>query len=73
MRRRRGEYLFALVNTEQPMSNIPVEVGLPAGVSLRRASTIDPAGDPMAEVPASWVPGGDRTVTVAVAELQEFA
>ena len=73
VRRRRGEYLFALVNTEQPMSNIPVEVGLPAGVSLRGASTIDPAGTPMAEVPASWVPAGDRTATVAVEELQEFA
>ena len=73
VRRRRGEYLFALVNTEQPMSNIPVEVGLPAGVSLLGASTIDPAGDPMAEVPASWVPGGDRTATVAIEELQEFA
>ena len=73
VRRRRGEYLFALVNTEQPMSNIPVEVGLPAGVSLLGASTIDPAGDPMAEVPASWVPGGDRSATVAIEELQEFA
>ena len=73
VRRRHGEYLFALVNTEQPMSNIPVEVGLPAGVSLLGASTIDPAGDPMAEVPASWVPGGDRSATVAVEELQEFA
>ena len=73
VRRRHGEYLFALVNTEQPMSNIPVEVGLPAGVSLRGASTIDPAGTPMAEVPASWVPGGDRSATVAVEELQEFA
>lgn len=73
VRRRRGEYLFALVNTEQPMRNIPVEVGLPAGVSLRGASVIDPAGDPMTEVPASWVPGDDRTATVAVEELQEFA
>ena len=73
VRRRRGEYLFALVNTEQPMRNIPVEVGLPAGVSLRGASVIDPAGDTMAEVPASWVPGDDRSATVAVEELQEFA
>lgn len=73
VRRRRGEYLFALVNTEQPMRTIPVEVGLPAGVSLRGASVIDPAGDPTVEVPTSWVPGEDRTAIVAVEELQEFA
>jgi len=73
VRRRPGEYLFALVNTEQPMRNIPVEVGLPAGVSLRGASVIDPAGDPIAEQSTSWVPDGDRSATVAVEELQEFA
>ncbi len=73
VRRRPGEYLFALVNTEQPMRRIPLEVGLPAGVSLRGASVIDPAGDPPVAVPVSWVPDGERTAIVAVDELQEFA
>ena len=73
VRRRRGEYLFALVNTEQPMRNIPIEVGLPVGISLRGASLIDPAGAPIEEVPTSWVSGGERTAIVGVEELQEFA
>ncbi|MDE0194218.1 MAG: hypothetical protein OXP08_01585 [bacterium] len=73
VRRRRGECLFALVNTEQPMRNIPIEVGLPAGISLRGASLIDPAAAPITEVPTSWVPGGERTAIVGVEELQEFA
>ncbi|MCY4101711.1 MAG: hypothetical protein OXG55_00370, partial [bacterium] len=73
VRRRRGEYLFALVNTEQPMRNIPIEVGLPAGISLRGASLIDPAAAPIGEVPTSWVPGSERTAIVGVEELQEFA
>ena len=73
VRRRPGEYLFALVNTEQPMRQIPVEIGLPVGTSLRGASLIDPAGDPITEVAASWLPDGDRSAIVAVEELQEFA
>ena len=73
VRRRRGECLFALVNTEQPMRNIPIEVGLPAGVSLRGASLIDPAAAPIEEVTTSWVPGSERTAIVGVDELQEFA
>lgn len=73
VRRRRGECLFALVNTEQPMRNIPIEVGLPAGVSLRGASLIDPAAASIEEAPTSWVPGGERTAIVGVDELQEFA
>ena len=73
VRRRPGEYLFALVNTEQPMRQIPVEIGLPAGTSLRGASLIDPAGDPITEVAASWLPDGDRSAIVAIEELQEFA
>ena len=73
LRRRPGEYLFALVNTEQPMRQIPVEVGLPPDTSLRGAWLIDPAADPITEVAASWLPSGDNSAIVAVGELQEFA
>ncbi len=73
VRRRPGEYLFALVNTEQPMRNIPVEVALPAGVSLRGATVIDPAAATIEETPVTWLPESDGSAIVAVEELQEFA
>ncbi len=73
LRRRRGEFLFALVNTEQPMRHIPLEVGLPPGTALRGAWLIDPAADPVTEAAASWLPDGDSSAIVAVDELQEFA
>ena len=73
MRRRPGEYLFALVNTEQPMRHVPVEVALPSGVSLKGASVIDPAAAEPEAVPVSWLPESDGSAIVAVAELQEFA
>ena len=73
VRRRPGEYLFALVNTEQPMRRIPVEVALPSGVSLTGASVIDPAAASLAEVPVTWLPESDGSAVVAVEELQEFA
>ncbi len=72
VRRRRGEFLFALVNVEQPVAHVPVHISLPEGVSISRASVIDPASASLEAVPTGWreISGG---VALEVDELQEFA
>ena len=72
VRRRTGEFLFALVNVEQPLAHVPVRVRLPAGVSVRSAELIDPASDPISSAPVGWdeAPGA---VALVVPDLQEFA
>jgi hypothetical protein len=72
VRRRLGEFVFALVNVEQPVARVPVRAELPEGVSVRAVSVSDPASDPIGAEPAEFAEEAGR-VSFEVSDLQEFA
>lgn len=74
LRRRPGEFLFALVNVEQPVARVPVRLRVPAGTSVRTIETIDPASADLETRAVEWsaVDGGPD-VCLTIGELQEFA
>jgi hypothetical protein len=72
VRRRRGEFLVALVNVEQPVADVPVRLELPPGVTTRSLARIDPAAATPTPVPLEWAPGPEA-VRAVVPDLQEFA
>ena len=69
LRRRKGEYMFALVNTEFSVRDLPVRVELPEGVGGEQATLIDPANGVRRQLDLRSA--GDRMVDLAIPELGE--
>jgi hypothetical protein len=69
LRRTAEEYLVAVVNLEQPLSDIPVRIALPGGERVREVRAIDPADHSETRLPHASDAGSAQ---VSLPSLQEF-